>query len=770
MKFLYTFFFLMVSFVSFSQGNPLWKGYYSYQETKAIEKDDQNIYIATSNSVFAYNQYSKETEIYNTISGLKIEDIHALAYAKDYKKLIIGSTNGKVAIIDLATDKIYHLNDIYNKTAIPDNQKKINKITIHAGYAYLATGYGVTAVRLNDNHFGDTFYIGVAGEMVNVSNVAVLNNQLYAAVTNEGIKKASINSNLIDYNSWQVVDFSNWIDLVLFNNQLVGVKEDLSLNTISASNQITKIDVVWDGFLKLAVSSDILIEITHEAARLRSSDLGVYNEFVFSLADKGGVNDATFANGNYFMATKTQGALKVPYENKENIENVSPKGPISNDVSSVTLNNSDLWMTFGGYGINMDPYKPNGLTKYGISVMKNLQTWQEISSNSLNQLKSTVNVSFNPQKPNIAYISTFHDGFALYDETNKQVSILNQTNSPLQQVRVFSSQNEYVEVEGDVRVYGVSYDRNGNGWFTNELAMPFLGSIDKNNQIQFYNVSVFSGNSELFHDAFFAPIIDKNSTKWIVSKLNGLIAFNETKNNKSMLIDSKNNLPSNIVKSIALDYDNKLWIGTSKGIRVINNVDQFLTASQLSPANIVIEDEGKAQELFFEQDVLAITVDGSNNKWVSIADSGVFLISGSNYETIYKFTKENSPLPSNNIDAITIEGSTGEVFFVSRSGVVSFKNFATTPTANLDHIKVYPNPVKPGYTGDVKIAGLTSNANVKITDVAGNLVYETKSLGGTVTWNTLSFSGSKVPSGVYMIFVSSEDGTLDGVKKVMIIR
>lgn len=747
----------MVSFVSFSQGNPLWKGYYSYQETKAIEKDDQNIYIATSNSVFAYNQYSKETEIYNTISGLKIEDIHALAYSKDYKKIIIGSTNGKVAIIDLATDKIYHLNDIYNKTAIPDNQKKINKITIHAGYAYLATGYGVTAVRLNDNHFGDTFYIGVAGEMVNVSNVAVLNNQLYAAVTNEGIKKASINSNLIDYNSWQVIDFSNWIDLVLFNNQLVGVKEDLSLNTISASNQITKIDVVWDGFLKLTVSSDILIEITHEAARLRSSDLGVYNEFVFSLADKGGVNDATFANGNYYMATKTQGALKVPYENKENIENVSPKGPISNNVSSVTLNNSDLWMTFGGYGINMDPYKPNGLTKYGISVMKNLQTWQEISSNSLNQLKSTVNVSFNPQKPNVAYISSFHDGLALYDEASKQVTLYNDKNTPaLTPI-----------IENDVRIFGVAFDRNGTGWMTNSGVSSILASVDKNNQIQSYTIDAFSARSD---DGYIQPVVDKNGTKWIASRLSGLLAFNETKNNKSMLIDSKNNLPSNGIKSIALDYDNKLWIGTSKGIRVINNVDQFLTASQLTPANIVIEDEGKAQELFFEQDVLAITVDGSNNKWVSIADSGVFLISGSNYETIYKFSKENSPLPSNNIDAITIEGSTGEVFFVSRSGVVSFKNFATTPTANLDHIKVYPNPVKPGYTGDVKIAGLTSNANVKITDVAGNLVYETKSLGGTVTWNTLSFSGSKVPSGVYMIFVSSEDGTLDGVKKVMIIR
>ena len=152
MKFYYQIFFFLVSFVSVAQTNQLWKGYYSYQETKAIEKDDQNIYVATDNSVFAYNEYSKETEIFNTVSGLKINEISTLAYAKDYKKLVVGSANGKIAIIDLAADKIYHLNDIFLKTNIPDNQKKINKIIIHAGYAYLATGYGITAVRLNDNH------------------------------------------------------------------------------------------------------------------------------------------------------------------------------------------------------------------------------------------------------------------------------------------------------------------------------------------------------------------------------------------------------------------------------------------------------------------------------------------------------------------------------------------------------------------------------------------------------------------------------------------
>ncbi len=762
MKFYYQLFFFLVSFVLLAQTNQLWKGYYSYQETKVVEKDDQNIYVATDNSVFAYNEYSKETEIFNTVSGLKINGISTLAYAKDYKKLVVGSTNGKVAVIDLAADKIYHLNDIFSKTNIPDNQKKINKIVIHAGFAYLATGYGITTVRLNDNHFGDTYYVAVGGEMANVKAVAVYDNKLYASVENEGLKKAFINSNLIDYNNWQVIDFSNWIELTAFANKLIGVKDDFSLNTISTSNQIDTVGDVWGGFLKFSIAGDVLIEVTEEAARLRATDLSVYNELVYSFNEKGGISDATFSNGNYYLASNKNGGLMVPLENKEQINVISPSGPLSNNISSAVVNNKDLWLTFGGYGIDMDPYKPNGLTKYGISSYKNMQSWQHISNQELNGLQSTVNISFNPQKSNFAYISTFNDGLGVLDISQKQLTVYDDSNTS-----VFTP-----IIPTDLRIYGVSFDRNGTGWMTNTAGTdPVLISIDKNNQFNSYTSPILKSNKPN-DDAYFAPIIDKNSTKWFASRLSGVFAFNETKSSKAMKIDAgatTGSLPNISVRSIALDYKNELWIGTAKGLRIIKNVDQFLTNAQLNTTNIIIEEEGKAQELFYEQDILNITVDGSNNKWVSVAESGVFLISDK-YETLYKFTTANSPLPSNDVTAVTINGSTGEVFFVTREGMVSLKNFATTPADNLDEIKVYPNPVKPGFTGDVKISGLVSEATVKITDIAGNLVHETKSLGGTVTWNTLSFSGNKVPSGVYMIFITSQDGSLDAVKKVMIIR
>src|SRR5690606_30814586 len=120
-----------------------------------------------------------------------------------------------------------------------------------------------------DNHFGDTYYVASGGETANVKSVVFFNNHIYAAVEAEGIKKASVNSNLIDYNNWHVIDFNNCLDLTTYSGKLIGVKEDLTLNTISATNQIDYVTDVWGGFLRLNVVDNVLVEVTHEATRLR---------------------------------------------------------------------------------------------------------------------------------------------------------------------------------------------------------------------------------------------------------------------------------------------------------------------------------------------------------------------------------------------------------------------------------------------------------------------------------------------------------------------
>jgi ligand-binding sensor domain-containing protein len=314
-----------------------------------------------------------------------------------------------------------------------------------------------------------------------------------------------------------------------------------------------------------------------------------------------------------------------------------------------------------------------------------------------------------------------------------------------------------------------AYDRNGNLWMSNGLIANMFKVRRANGQWQSYSasnvISGFTSNNRM--------VVDKNNTKWLATLDEGLLAFNENNNNKLLKIadgSNEGNLPSSSVQALAIDNRNQLWIGTRKGLRVLSSVDRFINQDEITTSSIIINDEGLAQELLFNQFITDIAVDGSNQKWIGTADSGVFLFSSNGQETIYHFTITNSPLPSNVINDIEINGVTGEVFIATAKGMISFNGTATSSSDSLADAFVYPNPVRPGFEGTVKISGLISKANVKITDIEGNLVHEEISEGGTIEWDTWAFGKYRVASGVYMIFISSDDALDTTVKKVMIIR
>jgi hypothetical protein len=189
-------------------------------------------------------------------------------------------------------------------------------------------------------------------------------------------------------------------------------------------------------------------------------------------------------------------------------------------------------------------------------------------------------------------------------------------------------------------------------------------------------------------------------------------------------------------------------------------------------------------------------VDGSNNKWVGTLDSGLFYFSPDGQETIYHFTTDNSPLPSNTINDISIDSQNGKVYISTTKGLVSFLSGGSVAEEDLSKAYVYPNPVRPEYdilgfndlnniNNGVKIKGLTENVNIKITDIEGNLVAEAQSRinlrassanynfaidGGTAIWNGKNLANNIVASGVYLILISDLDSLETKVLKLAIIR
>lgn len=163
-------------------------------------------------------------------------------------------------------------------------------------------------------------------------------------------------------------------------------------------------------------------------------------------------------------------------------------------------------------------------------------------------------------------------------------------------------------------------------------------------------------------------------------------------------------------------------------------------------------------------------IDGANRKWVA-TNNGAFLIEKDGTSVLEHFTTENSPLPSNIIKSVGVNGVSGEVFFGTQNGLISYGGNATDAgDQHGDEVKIYPNPVYETYDGDITIQGLPDYATVKITDVSGRIIYETLSNGGIATWNGKMFNGKRPQTGIYLVISSNKEDKDSRVSKLLFVN
>jgi hypothetical protein len=759
---LFIFIFIYVN----AQNNQVWQGYFSYNQVTAISQSNEAFYAATENAIFSKNLNTNNLSTINSVDGLKAETISALYYSETSQKTFIGNNNG-LLLIKNQEGNFLTKNGIVEELPVSPFIKKINHFTEFQNNVYLACDYGISTFNQTTNEFGDTFYIGNGGSTVKVYQTAILNNELYAFTDSQGIKKASVsNPNLVDYNQWQVFDAGNWLGGCTFNGALTGFNSNGRLYRFAGSS-IVEIASINDEFKDIRSSGDYLIVTT-------TNHVYVFNNLFQQVAQIAAnqytaasvtFTCATVIQNTIFIGTNENGVLSSSLSNPSNFEVNLPNGPFMNSVFRVKKATNALWAVYGKYTRTYNPYVDyTGPGKYPISKFTDTNGWKLIPYSSLFGARSLSSIAVHPTKVNEIYISSYFSG--LLKVVNDVPTILyNHTNTGTNGLESLGSDPNYI----DIRINGPVYDSNGNLWMTNCLIQKGLKVMKTDGSWASYDLSQVIPVP--INESYGVPTIDKNNSKWLTTITSGLVIFNETLNKSMQITDNTSgNLPSLDVRCVAIDNRNQAWIGTSKGLRIISSVDQFVSQDEIETKPIIILEDGLAQELFYEQFILDIAVDGANRKWVSTANAGVFLVSSNGQETIHHFTKENSSLPSDNVIDIEIDGVTGEVFFATDKGLVSYKGTATKPSDSLDSVYAYPNPVRPEFTGNVKIAGLTSKANVKITDVEGNLVHETTSDGGTIEWDTTAFGKHKVASGVYIILVASQDGLDTTVKKIMIIR
>lgn len=762
MKKCFLWFLILLFQIGFSQQNLNWKGYFSYNTIKDVSESSTKLYAAAENALFTKNLNTNELKTINTIDGLSGQTISAMYHSEAFNKTIVGYEDGLLIVINDADGSMLNVVDIINKN-IPANIKKVNHFLEYNGILYISCDFGIVQYKLATLEFGDTYYIGPNGLEIKVYQTTVFNNDIYAVTQNYGIRKASItNPNLIDYNQWQPFDNGSWTGIVTFNNQLVAMNTSNDISRYNGSS-FQQIGNLGQAGLEIRATANYLtatcankVLIFNQAF---SQIVSIQSAQITSIPVS--FTCATVINATLYIGTNENGIVSSTISNPTSFEFIMPSGPQMNNMFAINSSSSNLWAVYGGYGSDYNPYTYMGfsLTQFGVSKYNETDGWLNIPYSQVLGAKALVRIAVNPNNEKQVYIGSYHNGLVKIENDVPTPPLYDNTNSTLE-----------ISAGTEIWVNGTTFDKAGNLWMTDSRVKKGLNVLKSDGQWQAYNMESILTNYA--SNDFCKIAIDKSGTKWLASFKNGVIAFNENTNifKKITMGNDTGNLPAVDVRAIAIDNRNQVWIGTSKGLRVLPSTGSYNSDDQMKANAIIFLEDGVAKELLQDQFITDIAVNGSNQKWISTADSGVFFFSSNGQETIYHFTKDNSPLPSDVVLDIEINATTGEVFFATNKGLVSFKGQSTKPAENLEAVYVYPNPVRPGFDGTVKVAGLISKANIKITDIEGNLVYETTSEGGTIEWDTSAFGKYKVATGVYMIFIAAEDATETAVKKVMIIR
>lgn len=222
------------------------------------------------------------------------------------------------------------------------------------------------------------------------------------------------------------------------------------------------------------------------------------------------------------------------------------------------------------------------------------------------------------------------------------------------------------------------------------------------------------------------------------------------------------------------DDSGAVWIGTGIGVFVITNpANDCQETARVRRVKVPKDDGSELADYLLSSDmVLSITADKANRKWLATKNSGLFLVSPDGSRILKNFTTDNSPLASNTVYSVYCDRATNTVYIGTGEGLFSYKSESIPATESFDDITVFPNPVRPEYSGPIYIKGLMENSLVKIADAAGNIIYQTRSESGLVSWNGCNASGRPVPSGVYYVLTSQNSGstTTGGATKFMIIR
>lgn len=742
-----------------------WTEHLPYQKGTSIDIHENTLYCGTTTGLFTIDLRDNSIGRFSTVNRLNQISVDKLKYSAENKCLI-------VIYEDLNIDLLKG-NQTINIPSIKDaniDNKDINEIFLKGPYAYLSTGFGIVKMNIERNEISETYQFAAGGGGIKVNSSYVDDNQIFAA-TDDGIFIADLNSNLLDFNNWQLYNTGGkkeFLRLFEFNNELIAIFNNQNSDSLFVlENNVLRPFSKFSGknYIDLDVQGDRMIYVASDKTEIIDQQYQTLSETVPIVSN---LVDITFNLDRIFILNTFDPVVDINYAG-ELIALRKPKGPFEVNIFDVDFNDGILWAVPGGYNQSINNlYRGGRLYKFENGEWTN---YIDFAEPSLNGIYDMLSVSTDPNNANNVFVGCWGSGLVEF-----------RNDLPF---RVFDEENSILRDRqlrpGWTAVGETKVDENGNLWIVNSYSSSMLAVRASNGNWFQYNFNDLSSGEETA--ATDIEITDAGYVWVALDADNHILVFdnNNTLNNQAddqhLILrqgTGSGNIPGIRGIVITRDLDNQLWIGTSDGIAVHYNPDDIFSSGASKDFERVLIDAGEnVEELLVGTEITDIVVDGANRKWVATNGSGVFLLSSDGKTEILKFTTENSPLFSNSVLSIALDEESGEVYMATANGLISYRSDVVAGSDNLNDIKIFPNPVREDYEGNIAIDGLIDQTTIKITDIEGRLVNEIESTGGRALWNGQDFKGQRVSTGVYLVFASGlndEDNLKTAIGKILFIR
>ena len=755
-----------------AQGVGSWKSYLSYYNTTLVAEAGQTVYAAANGALYSYGKDDQSLRFLSRQNGLNGDQIANLIYNPTTSTLLIVYADGNIDL--LHEDGTYNLPFLQTSVNVAD--PTVNSLACRDEYVYLAMNFGIVVVNTARDEITDTYRLDRS-----VRSVCADGSSIYAA-TDGGLLTASLKDNLLDKNQWRQMTLETNAFSTADITRIACFQGALCLFVPGQGVYYLQGNTLRGLCLDSAIA-DLRLERDKLLARAGSTTFICTSLTAVNRVTTGTTYDIACQNTSdtYWVAAGTDGlvgmrlqggSMEVIASNLIALED-SPK---RNYCDFMTFQQGKLLVAGGGREADRKN-RPGTLMIYEGGKWTNIDE-NKVAAASPLRFSDVTSVAVDPNDPTHYFASTWGEGVYEFKD-NEYANLYTRDNSTLASAVNSTSMNY-------TRVDGLCYDAEGNLWMNNTAINSCVNVLKSDGTWTRLDSEPYA----VLNDHYIVDqlLITRRNHKWVnVERSRSgscIVVFDDKQTIDDLSDDVVNRFTTftngsggeaiavNAYHCLAESKEGDIWIGTDRGPIICPVPERAINDPEHIYCTRIVQTTDDGINTYFLDNVVvkAIAVDGGNRKWIATEGNGVYLVSEDGKETLQHFTAANSPLLSDNVESVAIDDRTGEVFFGTENGIVSYMSDASEGRDDYSDVYAYPNPVRPEYADKVTITGLMENSNVKITDLAGNILYQGTSAGGQLTWNCRGKSGGRVASGVYLVLASHPDGGESVVTKIMVIK